>query len=384
MGSRGAGGASRAVPRVRREHVLALMDRSYDVRAGDDAWVEGIASACALWLDDGEGVHAFRFDLGAGAVASPTLVGGDEAWREAWRETWWEGFMRRVPPDTLRAMAAFGPVSHTTELWAAMAAQIPTFEELLTRGGRRALRASGAAAAGMRYPESLNVTAADADGVGMALCANRSSVAARPLPAPTRWVVSRLVAHVTAGLRLRKRLGRRSLLDGAEAVVDTKGKMVHLEPRAEVARAALRHAAADVVRAKRQQGEDPSAVLALWRALYAGEYTVVEAFDTDGRRFVVARANRPEPRRVTSGPARRAEDEALSERDRRVLAMFGNGCANKLIAYQLAMSPSSVAASLARARRVLGASSSAELVSAARRLGVVGAAGGRTEREEEE
>lgn len=357
--------------------MLALMDRSYDVHASEDAWVEGIASACAPWLDSGEGVHAFRFDLGTGAVGSPALVGGDDAWRDAWRQTWWEGFMRRVPADTLRAMAAFGPVSHTTELWAAMAAQIPTFEELLTRGGRRALRSSGAAAAGMRYPESLNVAAADADGIGMALCANRASVAARPVPEPTRWVVSRLVAHVTAGLRLRGRLGRRSLLEGAEAVVDPQGKMLHLEPRAQVARAALRDAAADVVRAKRRREEDPSKVLSLWRALYAGEYTVVEAFDTDGRRFVVARSNRPEPRRPAAEPSARGEGRAaLSERDLRVLAMFSHGCANKLIAYQLAMSASSVAASLARARRALGVSSSAELVSAARRLGVAAPSSG--------
>lgn len=364
MGRRSAASAARAPARLRAGHVLDVIERAYDVHADDDAWVEGVAQACAPWLDTGAGVHAFRFDLGTGAVGSPALVGGDEAWQGAWRSTWWDGFMCKLSVETLRAMAAFGPVSHTTDLWAATAAQIPTFEELLTRGGRRALASIGASTAGMRYPDSLNVAAADASGLGVALCANRGAVARRPVARETRQIVGRIVAHLAAGVRLRARVGAtRSLVADADAIVDGRGALLHLAPRAELARAALRDAAADVMRARRRPpgDDDPSALLSLWRALYAGEYSVLETFDTDGRRYVVARANRPEPPRAM-------RSEALSERDRRVLVMFGNGCANALIAYQLGISSSAVAASLARARRVLGVASSVELVSAARRL----------------
>jgi FixJ family two-component response regulator len=72
--------------------------------------------------------------------------------------------------------------------------------------------------------------------------------------------------------------------------------------------------------------------LDLWQGLVAGRWSLVEQFDSDGRRFMVARRNDPQ---VT-------DPRALNMRERQVLAYVAIGHPAKLIGYALGVSPSSV------------------------------------------
>ena len=118
--------------------------------------------------------------------------------------------------------------------------------------------------------------------------------------------------------------------------------------------AALEHRfAIDVDRARtRATRVDPEEATRLWRALASGRWSVVERFDSDGRRFVVAC-----PNEVPVGahpPLSRREEQAVG------YASLGHG--DKLIAYEMGLSRGTVAQLLARARKKLGVATRAELI----------------------
>ena len=351
-------------PALSAEAVLGVVDAAYDVDRSPEAWVAGIAEASLPLLDARGGVHGFAFDHESEAMVHPCLAGGRGEWQAMWRATWWDGFMRHLPPGSLRAMLAAGRVAHTNAMWASAVERQPRFAELLRDRAVSPVERDGAAAVGFGYPESLNIVGLDLGGGGIVLCANRSEVARRPITPCVATILERLAGHLAAASRLRGAAeGRDALMSQADAILDTRGKLVHAtgEARERVQRAALRAAALDVLRARSRRTKTPEEALELWRALFAGRYSLVEVFDRDGRRHLVARANVPPAR-----TAEHASGPALSEREERALSLLAMGCSNKLAAYELGVSPSTVSTHLRSAARKLGVRSSAELVRAAR------------------
>lgn len=69
-----------------------------------------------------------------------------------------------------------------------------------------------------------------------------------------------------------------------------------------------------------------------WRVLVRARWSLVDHFETNGERYVVARLNPPES--IVLG--------VLAPRERHVLAYAAAGHSNKLIAYDLGISPSTV------------------------------------------
>ncbi|MBK9755859.1 MAG: helix-turn-helix transcriptional regulator [Nannocystis sp.] len=104
------------------------------------------------------------------------------------------------------------------------------------------------------------------------------------------------------------------------------------------AREPLRAAAVahDRARLCRRDADDP---LDLHRALVAGCWHLVDTFERDGKRYLIARRTTPAP---TSG-------SELSVRETQVAVFAAMGHALKVIAYELGVSESSVATYLRRA-----------------------------------
>jgi DNA-binding NarL/FixJ family response regulator len=91
--------------------------------------------------------------------------------------------------------------------------------------------------------------------------------------------------------------------------------------------------------------------------MVAAQWTLVEE-ERDGRRHLLARRNDP----AAPGP------EQLSERERQVVSFAVLGHHDKLIAYELGVSHSTVRVLLHRARRKLRVESRAELVDVGRTM----------------
>jgi DNA-binding NarL/FixJ family response regulator len=168
----------------------------------------------------------------------------------------------------------------------------------------------------------------------------------------TRW--SCVSAHLGAGMRLRAAT-RALQLDRApvEAVLDSGGRVQHARAGAASvgARELLREAVRRIEKARTTEGRrDPDAAMDSWEGLVDG-WSLVDRFDTDGKRFVVAIQNdpaHPDPRGLTTG-------------EREVAEFVGLGRSTKEIAYILGVSLSAVTNLTARAQDKLGLTSRAEL-----------------------
>jgi DNA-binding CsgD family transcriptional regulator len=179
-------------------------------------------------------------------------------------------------------------------------------------------------------------------GVSLLLPSQRASIARK-----ARVSLARLSAHVAAAYRLRAR----GTGDG-EAVLSPRGAVLHAEGGAKDRRARehLRDAALAVARAR--GARDPEAGLAMWRAMVDGRWTLVERFESDGKRFFVAKPNAPASLR----------HHALSARERGVLERAALGGTLSLVAYELGIPESTVHVVLARAMKKIGLGSREQLI----------------------
>jgi DNA-binding CsgD family transcriptional regulator len=88
---------------------------------------------------------------------------------------------------------------------------------------------------------------------------------------------------------------------------------------------------------------NPELAVARWRGLASGKWSLVDKFESDGKRFIVAKANN----------ARVPHIADLSDREMQVLAHAALGHHAKLIAYELGIAASTVRVLMMRAARKL-------------------------------
>ncbi|MEO7110283.1 MAG: helix-turn-helix transcriptional regulator [Polyangiaceae bacterium] len=172
------------------------------------------------------------------------------------------------------------------------------------------------------------------------------------LRARERALLSKVAMHLSATYRLG-RAPNRDRLQAAEAVLTPNGKVLHALGAAQdhLEQLDTGRRQRDYARKNRNDAEK---ALEVWQGLVSGRWSLVDHFDTDGKRFLLAMKNAP---RVD----RRAD---LTPRERRVCALAAMGHRDKEIAYMLGLTLGSVTASLSRARSKLHVSSRAELVTA--------------------
>jgi DNA-binding CsgD family transcriptional regulator len=142
---------------------------------------------------------------------------------------------------------------------------------------------------------------------------------------------------------------------GGEAVLTPGGKVLHAVGETRAARDALRRLAVAIDRARgRLRHHDPEAALEGLAALVDGRWSLVDKFESDGKRFVLAIPNAPTAR----------DPRALTARERAILRCVAMGHSNKLIAYTLGLAEGTISASVASIKRKLGLPSRPALVMA--------------------
>ncbi len=339
-------------------HAIDLVEAAYDVEKSDADWLPDLLEAGAPILDHGLGIVATRFERpphGAGADLVLRDVHHKSLPADMWARL--EAARSVLSADAVRALTSAGHAGTWTEL----AQDYPKDCELFLDK--------------LGYPDMLGLVASDPRGVGIHLSA--------PLPEATRltsrsrlrWQM--LGAHISAAHRLRSALSDSyerlraeptDLPHGAEAVLDAGAfRIVDSVGRAREPNASenLRRAARRVDKARgKLRRDDPRKALEMWKALICGRWSVVDWFDTDGRRFVLARPN----------PPRVYDPRGLSEQECQVVTYVLLGETNKLIAYRLGLSQGRVSGLLKSAMHKLGTKSRAQLVRKLRPLGVPTAA----------
>lgn len=196
----------------------------------------------------------------------------------------------------------------------------------------------------------MSVAATEPSGLGCLVGAPLPEVAGVKRPEAVAW--SRVAAHMSAGMRLR-RARRTSSPDEADAVLTPGGRVEHAMAASDGSIDALKEAAKAMARARgSSRHSDPPGAVEAWKALVSGRWTLLDHFDHDGKRYIVA---------VRNDPVVPAFSE-LSPREAQVVAYAAQGHANKLIAYELGIAPSTVAMHLSTAGGKLGAKSRVELI----------------------
>ncbi|MEZ4220885.1 MAG: helix-turn-helix transcriptional regulator [Polyangiaceae bacterium] len=189
---------------------------------------------------------------------------------------------------------------------------------------------------------------------GRSVCINLLS--RDPLPDSSPQLLERydrLAAHIAAGLRLRQGVASQ------EAVLEPDGRCLDASQEAVPLRERLREAVRERERALRSRSDDEAA-LELWQGLVSGRWSLVDSYEASGRRYVVARENTP----------RHPDPRSLTPRERQVAALLASASSNKLIAYTLGLSVSTVGDLVASIQRKLGSEGRADLVTLLRALRV--------------
>jgi DNA-binding CsgD family transcriptional regulator len=208
----------------------------------------------------------------------------------------------------------------------------------------------------------LAITAVDPSGVGLSLSILLPEVTT--LTGKDREIWTMIGAHLVSGFRLRRCLEQARdaltkntpLPNNAEAVLDPKKFEITdaVGPAADNTTVEfIREAARLIDKARgRLRREDPDEALEIWRALVEGRWSMVDWFDSDGRRFVLAHPNPPNLK----------DPRGLSERERQVATYAALGESNKLVSYRLGISQPKVSTTLKSAMHKLGVQTRPQLV----------------------
>jgi DNA-binding CsgD family transcriptional regulator len=223
--------------------------------------------------------------------------------------------------------------------------------------------------------DALGLSAVDPDGEGALIISPLAERTTLTGHVRHRWQM--VGAHLTTGYRLRRALKRASELTNeqedrvtselphnAEALLDPtrfEVKEALGQAREGEATRALREAAVLVDRARgRMRNTDPDRALTIWKSLVDGRWSMVDWFDSDDRRFVLAIRNPPG---IT-------DPHGLTKRESQVATYAALGESGKLIGYRLGISTSRVSTLLKDAMRKLRVHTQAELVLKMQSLGI--------------
>ncbi len=300
--------------------LIAAIEACYDVERSFVSWLEGVHSAFAPIVDHGLGTCAYRYDL-----LGPSL-------------TAYEMVEKGCVVDVAGMTRALSTVSadYVAQSWKTLqsgtSSEVPGFDDQYLV--KAFFRPAGVG-------DSIVINALDAQGVGIwvgGFISKKTKLAPRE-----RAALNHLSAHVVAGYRLQRKLSSAPV-----AVMSPVGKMLHAEGDAKAARDSLAHAARAIDRARGGlRHRDPEGAVARWRGLVSARWSLVDQFETDGKRYLVAKANTATVPTISN----------LSPRETQVLAHAALGHHVKMIAYELGIAPSTVRVLMGRAVRKLKARS---------------------------
>ncbi|MBX3206189.1 MAG: helix-turn-helix transcriptional regulator [Labilithrix sp.] len=315
--------------------LLDCLAASYRLDLSGTEYVRHLVEAAAPLLDRGLGVIAYTYD--ARDRERPTI--DHFATSKRFDPSWLPRFYA-----ALVAAGHDGPPSPTgfhawRHLPCGQASTLPKMRPLLPcfaqMGGSR---------------DTFAVNALDASGQGLWIGAPLPSTV--KVPDARVALFTRFAAHLTSALRLRRSAAGGKPLPAA--VLSPNGTLLDaasgedvIEVREELRRATV---AFEQARTKKMRS-DVDLATKRWRPLVVSRWSLLDDFDSDGRRFVVAVEN--------ASPTRPPRTD-LSEREHQVMTQAHLGHTDKVIAYELGLSTSTVRVLLHRATRKLGASTRRE------------------------
>lgn len=316
---------------------VGLVEAAYRIDGTETQWLEGLAEVATPLLGGELGVMACTFVIALGQVQVEKLIclGGPTGLTAAITSLF------RDAPGIMSVSFGAGPCTTVSEAVGAAGMEAQSASQRMFDLGIR---------------DAVGVLGIDPNGHGVTLAAYRPNYTILSRRMVSRW--SRVASHLAAGFRVRRGLAaaeaaRANPIPGCEAILTPNGHLSHAEDPAKNAQEMLARAVVAIDRARtvKVRSADPDGALDAWKGLVAGRWSLVEHFDSDGKRFLVARKNDPhvdEPARITL-------------RERQVLSARARGLPLKLIAYDLGLSVATASRTLQSGMSKLGLVRQADL-----------------------
>jgi DNA-binding CsgD family transcriptional regulator len=159
------------------------------------------------------------------------------------------------------------------------------------------------------------------------------------LPPAARRALSRIGSHVMAALSLWERLSTAVRSEECEATL-------------EHARQGLLGAVRRLEEEQAHYPSEPERALRMQRGPVSGEWTLLDQFEQDGDRYLVARSSAPRTKAI----------EGLTPSERAVIGSLAAGLRTKEVAYTLGLSDTTIRVLLMRAVRKCGVKNRSELI----------------------
>ena len=316
---------------------VALIEAGYDLDGNEEVWLKSVLDQASPLFDRGwwPGLATYRF--------TPTTLGIEHAVTHGPSRL--VKFLQDSADSAIVSSRAIDLVYRSGVQIGSMSEQVfsrlPEQREFMRRHTK-----------GL-YRDVLGIKALTGQGRGLMMTRLFFKTIIPTALERKRWPL--MVSHLGAGLRLRT-LAESLTLNSkpVEGIFDGSGKLYEAREQAKEASArdTLREAVRRIDHIRTRAGRsDPDAAMEAWEGLVQGRWSLVDHFDTDRRRFVVAIKNDPtylDPR-------------GLTMRERQVAEFVGLGHSCKEISYTLGISQSAVTNCTARAQTKLGLSSLTEL-----------------------
>lgn len=292
-------------------------------------WLQRLLRTMAVDLDGGLGLYALLLDLARDDfpfLAPPVFhrLSGD---------------VRRIAPSLSHA----APPDVTRHFRAHMV-EFGSVSQIFGTSGLAPVRERG-----LPFVDSVGLSVQDGEGTGLQIISLMPDVVRVHGRSRAAW--RKVGLHLGIAWRLRRRLER----GGQPEALIENGKLVDArgEAKSGSAREALIDATRRIERARTAATrDDPEHVLELWKGLVSGRWSLVDKWDSDGRRYVAAYENG-----ATVGTV-----QGFAAWEIQVLRMHLLRASSDEIAFALGIAPSTVERVLSNAAKRVGLRSRAELV----------------------
>ena len=318
---------------------LSLIEQAYRLDQDARAWHDSIAEHAANVFPGDTGAMAYSFD-----ATNPENGVRVDAWGAS-----------RVPDSFVEATLRLNETTRPEDAARFYHRGIlcATVSEMIEKAGGSALtnRTYNTSVGERGFSDTFGLTASDPTHRGLVV--NSPLPHATTLNARVKLAWQQVGVHLHVAYRLRTSL--QAMAMDPEAVVDPDGSVLHCETESKDPRLRepLRHAARAIDAARARGGpSEPTEALEMWQGLVSGRWTLIETFESDGRRLFLAYPNEIDL----------ANPRALTPRERAVVGYVVQGDSNKWIAYQLGIRPATVARHLSVALRKLGLGHRHELI----------------------
>lgn len=313
--------------KIRAVNAIDIVETAYRLDGTETEWLDALLTKARPDLDTGSGVYAFTGDDSVPDFAgSAAFVQHDLQ----------PGFGARLAELNRDAPSAIFDLVRS---------------RLVTCGGLVRSLGTGspvvahfqAVMAPVGIVDGFSMFAKDADGGSIDISAPATTVV--DPPPRVRGIWTRVGLHVASALRLRRKLAARAT--HRDALLAPSGRLEDASATLKDDRTALRtlvEAVKSMERARSaSERSSPERALDLWQGLVAGEWSLVEHWESGGRRYLAAYRNRPELR----------DPRALTRVERTMLKYLALAATNKDIMYALGLPAGTVSAAVTQLMRKL-------------------------------